>query len=102
VGALELLTNEERDWQQRLPQDLIDEEQLFGYEHVKYLLNMRPNGFGNARFIQLTRPFLIAITHSALLDCLSVDTYVGDLYNFISGSGGTRSLWLVRMRVVLN
>jgi hypothetical protein len=92
VGALELLTNGERDWQQRLPQDLVDENQLFGYEHVKYLLNMRPNGCGNARFIQLTRPFLIAITHSALLDCLSVDTYVGDLYNFISGSGGTRAL----------
>ena len=53
---------------------------------------MRPNGFGNARFIQLACPFLIAITHSALLDCLSIDTYVDDLYNFISGSGGTRAL----------
>ncbi|MCJ1429305.1 hypothetical protein MMC29_007218 [Sticta canariensis] len=34
----------------------------------------------------------IVITHPALLDCLTVDIYVGDLYNFISGSGGTRAV----------
>ena len=90
-GALELLTNGERDWQQRLPQDLVDEEQLFGYQHVQDLMNMRPS-VGDARIIQLARPFLMVITHSAFLDCLSVDMYVGDLYNFISGSGGTRAV----------
>jgi hypothetical protein len=90
--ALELLTSGERDWQQRLPQDLVNEEQLFGYQHVQDLLNMRRDDVGDARFIQLARPFLLVITHPAFLDCLSVDIYVGDLYNFISGSGGTRAV----------
>jgi CCCH-type zinc finger len=91
-GALELLTNGERDWQQRLPQDLVDEEHLFGYQHVQDLMDMRPSVVGDTRFIQLARPFLMVITHSAFLDCLSVDMYVGDLYNFVSGSGGTRAV----------
>ena len=91
-GALELLTNGEKDWQQRLPQDLVDEEQLFAYQHVQDLMDMRPSIVGDARFIQLARPFLMVITHSAFLDCLSVDMYVGDLYTFITGSGGTRAV----------
>jgi len=92
AGALELLTSGERDWQQRLPQDLVDEKQLHGYEHIQALLSMRPNVGGNGRFVQLARPFLMVISHPALLDCLSVDVYVGDLYNFISGSGGARAI----------
>lgn len=32
------------------------------------------------------------MTHTALLDCRSVDTSVGGLYNFISGSNGTRAI----------
>ena len=89
--ALELLTNGERDWRQRLPRDLVDEE-LPGFNHVRNILDTRPNVGGDARFIRVARLFLMVITHSALLDCLSVDTYVGDLYNFISGSGGTRAI----------
>lgn len=92
-GALDLLTNGERDWQQRLPQDLVDEDQhLYGYQHVGEILSERASIRGDARFIKLARPFLLVITHPALLDCLSVDIYVGDLYNFISGSGGSRAI----------
>ncbi|MCJ1246493.1 hypothetical protein MMC30_003701 [Trapelia coarctata] len=91
-GALELLASGERDWQQRLPQDLVDEEQLHGYEHIRALLSMRPTTGGKASFLELTRPFLMVITHPALLDCLSVDNHVGDLYTFISGSGGNRAI----------
>ena len=92
TGALELLTSGERDWQQRLPQDLVDEKQLHGYEHIQALLSMRPNVGGNARFVQLACPFLMVISHPALLDCLSVDVYVEDQYSFISGSSGTRAI----------
>lgn len=92
-GALDILTNGERDWQQRLPQDLVGEDQhLYGYQHVGEILSERASIRGDARFIKLARPFLLVITHPALLDCLSVDIYVGDLYNFISGSGGTRAI----------
>lgn len=92
TGALEILQNGERDWQQRLPKDLVDEEQLSGYQHMQELLELRPHLVGNTRFIQLAGSFLMVITHSALLDCLSVDTYVGDIYNFVSGSSGTRAV----------
>ena len=85
TGALELLTNGEKDWQQRLPQDLVDEKQLHGYKHIQALLSMRPNVGGSASFVQLARPFLMVISHPALLDCLSVDVYVGDLYKFQGG-----------------
>ena len=32
------------------------------------------------------------MTHSAMVDCLSVDTYVGSLYSFMSGANGTRAI----------
>ncbi|KAI9836984.1 MAG: hypothetical protein M1819_000633 [Sarea resinae] len=89
-GALQILGSGNKDWQQRLPRDLVDEEQLEGYKHIRHLLELRPEATGNSRFIELSGPFLEAATHPALLDCLSVDIYVGDIYNFISGSGGTR------------
>ena len=44
---------------------------------------------GPRRFAE---PFLLVISHQTLLDCLSVDTFVGGLYNFISGSNGTRAI----------
>ncbi|MCJ1464386.1 hypothetical protein MMC07_002999 [Pseudocyphellaria aurata] len=92
-GALEILTNGERDWKQRLPQDLVDEDQgLHGLKHVQEIMSERANRGGDESFIEVARPFLLVITHPALLDCLTVDIYVGDLYNFISGSGGTRAV----------
>lgn len=91
TAALELLTSGEREWQHRLPADLV-EEKLHGFQHIQVLLSMRPNTGGKARILEFTQPFLMVITHPALLDCLSVDVYVGDLYNFISGSGGNRAI----------
>lgn len=92
TGALDLLLGGEKDWQQRLLQDLVDEGNLHGYEHIQALLSMRPITGGQARFVELARPFLMVISHPAVLDCLSVDIYVGNLYNFISGSGGNRAI----------
>jgi len=34
----------------------------------------------------------LVISHQALLDCLFVDTFVGGLYNFISGSNGSLAI----------
>ena len=87
--ALEILDRGERNSKQMLPQDLINNE-LHGHQHIQVLLSMTVNTGGWATFNELAWPFLRVITHPALLDCLSVDTYIGDLYNFISGSGGTR------------
>jgi hypothetical protein len=43
-------------------------------------------------FVALAQPFLSAITHPAMLDYLSVDTFVRGLCNFISGSNWTRAV----------
>ena len=92
-GALELLAHGDRNWQQILAQDLVDEDShMYGPQHVREILSQKASTSDDARFIELARPFLLVFTHPALLDCLSVDIYVGDLYNFISGSGGTRAI----------
>lgn len=58
---------------------------------------MKAHAHGHSTFVTLARPFLLVITHQALLDCLSVDTAVGDLYNFISGSNGSRAIPFFQM-----
>lgn len=90
-GALTILNGDDRDWKQTLPRDL-DDEEYHGRAHVHVLLGMKPHDHGHSTFVALARPFLLVITHQALLDCLSVDTAVGGLYNFISGSNGTRAI----------
>lgn len=90
-GALRILNGDDRDWKQKLPRDLNDEA-YHGREHIQTLLGMEAHGRGSSTFVDLAHPFLLVMTHSALLDCLSVDTAVGDLYNFISGSGGSRAI----------
>jgi hypothetical protein len=90
-GALAILDEEDRDWTQMLPRDLDDEEH-YGREHIQTLLSMVANTNGCHEFVDLAHPFLSVITHPALLHCLSVDTFVGNLYNYISGSNGTRAI----------
>jgi hypothetical protein len=43
-------------------------------------------------YVALVLPFLLVITHPAILDCLSVDTFVRGLYNFISGTNRKRAV----------
>ena len=90
-GALTILNGDDRDWKQMLPRDL-DDEEYHGRAHIQVLLGMKPHDHGHGTFVTLAGPFLLVITHQALLDCLSVDTAVGGLYNFISGSNGTRAI----------
>ena len=90
-GALAILDDEDRDWKQMLVRDL-DDEEYHGREHIQTLLSMVARTNGCREFVDLAHPFLLVITHPALLDCLSVDTFVGNLYNYISGSNGTRAI----------
>ncbi|KAF2175097.1 hypothetical protein K469DRAFT_724434 [Zopfia rhizophila CBS 207.26] len=91
------LRAEETPKQQRAKADYIeqlwndlDNEEYFGQVHIKALLTIRTRFGDYSTFIQLIQPFLLVITHPSFLDCLSVDTFVGGLYNFISGMNGTR------------
>lgn len=90
-GALTILNGDDRDWKQILPRDL-DAPEYYGRQHIQTLLGMRANAHGHSTFVSLARPFLWVITHHALLGCISVDTAVGGLYNFISGSNGSRAI----------
>ena len=74
-----------------LPRDL-DDRDYKGREHIHALLSMKAGAHGHGTFVNLAHHFLSVIGHAALLDCLSVDTAVGGLYNFMSGSGGTRAI----------
>ncbi|KIW22051.1 uncharacterized protein PV07_12556 [Cladophialophora immunda] len=89
--ALAILTGDEQEWKQTLPRDL-DNEDYYGREHIRTLLNRRTSSGDHGGFVRLVQPFLLVVTHSALLDCLSVDTFVGALYNFIGGPNGNRAI----------
>ncbi|ORY07796.1 NFX1-type zinc finger-containing protein 1 [Clohesyomyces aquaticus] len=90
-GALDILNGDDREWQQMLARDL-DSDDYHGREHIKTLLTLRSRPGKGETFIRLAGYFLSVITHGSLLDCLSVDTAVGALYNFISGTNGTRAI----------
>ena len=89
--ALEILDGPDRDWRQMLPRDL-DDQEYYGRDHIDTLMRMTVHRHGSNTFVKLAGPFLLVITHPALLNCLSVDTAVGNLYNFICGSNGTRAV----------
>ncbi|KAL8734449.1 MAG: hypothetical protein Q9181_003187 [Wetmoreana brouardii] len=89
TDALTILNGDDRDCKQMLPRDL-DDDNYKGREHMQALLSMKVGGHGHGTFVELAHPFLSVITHPALLDCLSVDMAVGGLYNYISGSNGSR------------
>jgi hypothetical protein len=89
--ALAILNGGNRDWKQMLPRDL-DNEEYCGREHIQTLLSMVADTHSCRKFVDLAEPFLLVITHPALLNCLSVDTFVGNIYNYISGSNGTRAI----------
>ncbi|KAL8706504.1 MAG: hypothetical protein Q9201_000436 [Fulgogasparrea decipioides] len=89
TDALAILNGDDRDWKQMLPRDL-DDDNYRGREHMQALLSMEVGSYGHGTFVKLAHPFLSVITHPALLDCLSVDTAVGSLYNYINGTNGSR------------
>ncbi|EFR02412.1 NFX1-type zinc finger-containing protein 1 [Nannizzia gypsea CBS 118893] len=91
TGALDILNGFDRNWKQMLPRDLDSDDNL-GREHIHTLLSMKSYGTGYQTFVELSQPFLSVITHPAMLDCLSIDTAVGGLYNFISGTNGQRAI----------
>ncbi|RYP08153.1 hypothetical protein DL764_002060 [Monosporascus ibericus] len=91
-GALDILNSDDRDWKQTLPKDLDNEDEYHGRHHIRALLSKRAQAGQYDRLIEISRSFLLVMTHSAMVDCLSVDTYVGSLYSFMSGANGTRAI----------
>jgi hypothetical protein len=86
------VNSDDRDWKQTLPKDLDNDDEYHGRHHIRALLSNRAQAGQYDKFIETSRSFLLAMTHSAMVDCLSVDTYVGSLYSFMSGANGTRAI----------
>jgi len=70
----------------------LNTKENYSYKYIKVLLSMVFYISGHATFVILMQPFLLVITYPVMLDCLSMDTFVKGLYNFISGSNGTRAV----------
>ncbi len=91
-GALVILDGESRESQQMLVRDLVDEStESFGSEYLYRTLKVRVASHRGPG-LEIIEDFLRAITHAAILDSLSIDTYVGTLYNIVSGAGGERAV----------
>ena len=85
-----VVNSDDRDWKQALPKDL-DNDEYCGRYHIRALMDKRVRPAQYDVLIETSRSFLV-MTHTAMVDCLSVDTYVGSLYNSISGASGTRAI----------
>jgi hypothetical protein len=68
------------------------DHELCGRPHINSVLSLQNSSGGYDQFIEIADTFLERVTHRAFLDCLSIDTYVGLLYNFISGSNGSHAI----------
>ncbi|KAK2593467.1 hypothetical protein QQS21_008840 [Conoideocrella luteorostrata] len=90
-GALEILNGNEREWKQYLPRDL-DDEEFYGREHIKATISCAIQSRHNTTSFTAMSYFFQTITHVSILDCLSIDTFVGGLYNFFSGTNGSRAI----------
>ena len=86
-----VVNSDDRDWKQSLPKDL-DNGEYSGRHHIRALMGTRAQSSQYEEFIEASRSFLLVVTHTAMIDCLSVDTYIGSLYNSISGANGTRAI----------
>ncbi|KAI4673398.1 uncharacterized protein J4E84_011123 [Alternaria hordeiaustralica] len=92
-GAFGILEAGDRDWRQRLPQDLdSDKDNESGRRHILAILKSKVVGSDYDTFLENARHFLLTLTHSSLLRCLAVDTHVGSIYNLFGGVGGGRAV----------
>ena len=72
-----------------IPRDL-DNDEYHSRQHIHTLLIMVAGTYGHSTFGDLAHPFLLVITHPALLHYLSVDTSVRGLYSYICSSNSSR------------
>lgn len=89
-GAVEILNGESRECQQMLIRDVVDDKNPYACDYLHLTMRIRLEDDGSA--LDLVEKFLRTITHAVILDSLSVDTYIGNLYNMISGARGERAV----------
>lgn len=93
-GALDILESENRENHQFLAKDLVDDN-LHGHEFILATADSdHPEGLHSISAYD--EPFLKVITHPSLLNCLSVDSFVGTLYTSFGGTKGDRAIAYLR------
>ncbi|CAG8022577.1 unnamed protein product [Penicillium salamii] len=88
-GAFEILEGTSTEYHQFLAQDLVSDE-LHGFEFIKTTTDV-----DNSQELSTSscdETFLKVITHPSLLNCLSVDSFVGTLYTSFGGVNGERAI----------
>jgi hypothetical protein len=93
-GALEILESDSRENHQLLAKDLVDDN-LHGYDFILATADAdHPEGL--RPIPAYDEAFLKVITHISLLNCLSIDSFVGTLYTSFGGTNGDRAIRYLR------
>jgi hypothetical protein len=82
-----------RELQQSVARDLADDE-IGGLDFVVKTTSLCTTLRAQETCLSVARVFLQAITHPALLRCLSIDSYVGTIYRTMGGTNGDRAIAL--------
>ncbi|KAK8143852.1 hypothetical protein G3M48_006653 [Beauveria asiatica] len=90
-GALEILNGKDKHWKHSLAKDL-DDDEFYGRSHIRETIACAVAARNPRQDYDAMKYFLQAMTHASILDCLSIDTCVGGLYNFFSGANGSRAV----------
>jgi hypothetical protein len=83
--------NGDKEWIQVLPKDL-DNIEFWGKQNILKVMNIPSTHGEPIALLDSWEAFLRVMTHSAMMDCISVDSYVGSLYNFMAGPNGARAI----------
>jgi hypothetical protein len=89
-GALDILGSENTGNHQLLARDLVDDK-LHGHRFLLATIDTTHQEISQAIPIYV-EPFLKVITHPSLLNCLSVDSFVGIMYASFGGPNGDRAV----------
>lgn len=93
-GALEILESDSRENHQFLAKDLVDDN-LRGYDFILATADV-DNPEGLRPIPAYDELFLKVITHISLLNCLSIDSFVGTLYTSFGGTNGDQAIRYLR------
>ncbi len=89
-NAVRILQGQTHEWHQWLVRDMVDDG-LKGCEYLHATLDLHLDALDD-RPLRIADEFLKVMAHRSLLDSLSLDTYVGTMYNIISGTNGQRAI----------
>ncbi|OQD82499.1 hypothetical protein PENANT_c021G07043 [Penicillium antarcticum] len=89
-GALDILDGDNRGNHQLLARDLVDDK-LHGHKFILETTHTTSQ-YATYAIPVYVEPFIKVMTHPSLLNCLSVDSFVGTMYASFGGPNGDRAI----------